>query len=226
MSSAGQIKWQLKSVSFHSYWRSLELTNAGFRADRGSIAGSFAPGNGDVCLPTDAQHLGRQDAQIKIRGYRVETNEIELALLRHPVVDQVLVLCRDNIRGDKYLAAYIVLEGSSAPGVTELRNFLKDKLPDYMIPSAFIFLESLPLTPNGKVDRSALPEPTNSRPVLDVPFVSPTGQIEEVLTPIWTLILGIREIGVHDNHFDLGGNSLTAMQVVARVEKYSACGHH
>ena len=203
------------------YWRSVELTNAEFRAEpAGSGSRIFRTGewgllSADGCL----EHLGRRDAQIKIRGYRVETKEIELALLRHPVVDQVLVLCRDNLRGDKYLAAYIVLEGSSAPGVTELRNFLKDKLPDYMIPSAFIFLESLPLTANGKVDRSALPEATNSRPVLDVPFVPPTGQIEEVLTSIWALILGIREIGVHDNHFDLGGNSLTAMQVVARVEK-------
>ena len=203
------------------YWRSLELTNGGFRAQpAGSDSRIFRTGewgrlSADGCL----EHLGRRDAQIKIRGYRVETNEIELALLRHPVVDQVLILCRDNIRGDKYLAAYIVPDKSSAPGVTELRNFLKDKLPDYMIPSAFIFLESLPLTPNGKIDRSALPEPTDSRPVLDVPLVPPTGQIEEVLTSLWSLILGIREIGVHDNHFDLGGNSLTAMQVVARVEK-------
>ncbi|MDP2601547.1 MAG: amino acid adenylation domain-containing protein [Deltaproteobacteria bacterium] len=203
------------------YWRSLELTNAGFRAERaGSDSRIFRTGewgrlSADGCL----EHLGRRDAQIKIRGYRVETNEIELALLRHPVVDQVLVLCRDNIKADKYLVAYMTGSRSPTPTVSELRSFLSEKIPEYMIPSAFVFLESFPITPNGKVDYNALPEPSTSRPALDVPFVSPTNPMEQALTAMWSEILGIDEIGVQDNHFDLGGSSLTAMQVVAQVEK-------
>jgi amino acid adenylation domain-containing protein len=203
------------------YWQNPVLTSASFQPGPSDAeshifrTGEWGRMSGDGCL----EHLGRKDAQVKIRGYRVETIETELALLRHPAAAQVLVLCRENIRGDKCLIAYLVPNGPVMPPVVELRAFLKDKIPEYMIPSAFVFLESLPITPNGKVDLNALPKSSSARPVLDAPFVPPNGPIEEVLANIWVEILGIDEVGIHDNHFDLGGNSLSAMQVVAQIEK-------
>ena len=203
------------------YWQKPDLTAAAYLLDprcpdnRSFRTGEWGRLSSDGCL----EHLGRKDAQVKIRGYRVETYETELALLHNPAVDQALVLCRENTRGDKYLAAYIILNHRPAPTVSELRIFLKQTIPDYMLPSAFVFLESLPLTPNGKIDRNALPEPSRARPALDVPFVAPQGPIEEVLANMWAEILGIDELGGHDNLFDLGGHSLSAMQIVARVEK-------
>ena len=218
---------QLGEISVRSrylspgYWQRPDLTAATYRADPSSPAnrifrtGEWGRLSPDGCL----EHLGRKDAQVKIRGYRVETYETELALLRHPAVDQVLVICRESIRGDKYLAAYIVLNRFPAPTVSELRIFLRERIPQYMIPAAFVFLEFLPLTPNGKVDRNALPEPSIARPALDVSFVAPKGSIEEILAKMWVEILGIEKVGARDNFFDLGGNSLSAMQVVARMER-------
>jgi amino acid adenylation domain-containing protein len=203
------------------YWRSPDLTGSAYHLDtadselRTFRTGEWGRISTDGCL----EHFGRRDDQVKIRGYRIEIHEAELALLQHPAVDYVLVLCLENFRGDRYLAAYIVIAGSFAPTVSELRIFLNGKIPDYMIPSVYVFMESLPLTPNGKVDRNALPKPSTGRPVLDVQFVAPRDSIEKELTELWTEILGIDEIGVYDNHFDLGGNSLTAMQVCAQVEK-------
>ena len=203
------------------YWQRPDLTPAAYRDDPNCGANRiFRTGEwGRLSLDGCLEHLGRKDAQVKIRGYRVETYETELALLRHPTVDQVLVISRESIRADKYLAAYIVLNRSSVPTVSELRIFLRERIPEYMIPSAFIFLESLPLTPNGKVDRNALPEPSMARPALDVSFLALKGPIEETLGKMWVEILGIERVGAGDNFFDLGGNSLSAMQVVARMEK-------
>jgi amino acid adenylation domain-containing protein len=203
------------------YWRDPDTTNAAYVSDlscpenRLFQTGEWGRMSADGCL----EHLGRRDTQVKIRGYRVETYETELALLRHPAVDQVLVLCRENKNADKYLIAYTTICRSPAPTVSALRSFLSDKIPEYMIPSAFVFLESFPLTQNGKVDHGALPEPHTARPALDNPFVTPTSPIEQILAQIWAEVLGIDEIGVQDNHFDLGGNSLTAMQVVAQAGK-------
>jgi len=202
------------------YWQKPDLTAAAYLLDprcpdnRIFRTGEWGRMSSDGCL----EHLGRKDAQVKIQGYRVETNEIELALLQSPAVDEAFVMCRESTRGDKYLAAYLVLNHRPCPTVSELRTFLKERIPDYMVPSAFIFLESLPLTSNGKIDRSALPEPRMARPVLDVPLVAPKGPIEEALANMWAESLGIDELGVHDNLFDLGGNSLLAMQIIARVE--------
>jgi amino acid adenylation domain-containing protein len=203
------------------YWRNPELTQAVFQLDPSDIdrrifrTGEWGQMSADGCLA----HFGRRDDRVKIRGYRIEIHEVELALLQHSAVDQALILCRDGYRGDKYLVAYIVLARFSAPTVSDLRLFLQQRIPDYMIPSVFVFLESLPLTPNGKVDRGALPEPSKARPALGAEFVAPRDPTEEVLTKLWGEILGIDDIGVLDNHFDLGGNSLTAMQVCAHVEK-------
>ena len=203
------------------YWQRPDLTVAAYRADPNSPAdrlfrtGEWGRLSSDGCL----EHLGRKDAQVKIRGYRVETYETELALLRHPAVNEVLVVPRESKRGDRYLAAYIVLNGFPAPSVSELRIFVRERIPEYMIPSSFVFLRTLPLTPNGKVDRNALPEPSMTRPALDVSFVAPKGPMEEMLAKIWVEILDVERVGTRDNFFDLGGNSLSAMQVVARMEK-------
>jgi amino acid adenylation domain-containing protein len=205
------------------YWHKPDLTSAVFLLDptcpdnRLYRTGEWGRMSSDGCL----EHLGRKDAQVKIQGYRIEISEIELALLQHPAVEEAVVTCRESTNGEKYLAAYIILNLNHRPPptVSELRVFLRERIPHYMVPSAFVFLESLPLTPNGKIDRHALPEPTAARPVLDVPFVPPKGPIEEVLVNIGAEILGIDELGVHDNLFDVGGNSLLAVQIVARVEK-------
>jgi amino acid adenylation domain-containing protein len=203
---------------FTGYWRNSALTDATFGRDKGVSnrrifrTGEWGRMSADGCL----QHLGRRDSRVKIRGYRIETFEIELALLGNPVVEQTMIECRESASGDTYLIAYIV--PARTVSVSEIRRFLKDRIPDYMIPSSFIFLDSFPITPNGKIDRKALPEPNKARPLLDVQFIEPTGAIEEVLASIWRDVLEIDEIGTQDNFFDIGGNSLTAMQVVAQVE--------
>jgi amino acid adenylation domain-containing protein len=203
------------------YWKKPDLTSAAFLPSgsdpdvRIFRTGEWGRMASDGCL----EHLGRKDAQIKIRGYRVEAHETESALLKHPAVDQVLVLSRENPIGDKFLVAYIVAGPASSPTVSMLRKFLEQRIPNYMVPSAFVFLESLPFTPNGKVDRAALPDPSAVRPVLDTPFVIPRDHQEHALASIWGEILALNELGVHDNFFDLGGTSILAMQLVFHVEK-------
>ena len=203
------------------YWKKPDLTSAAFLTSgsdpdmRIFRTGEWGRMASDGCL----EHLGRKDAQIKIRGYRVETYETESALLKHPAVDQVLVLSRENPIGDKFLVAYIVADPASSPTVSMLRKFLEQRIPNYMVPSAFVFLQSLPFTPNGKVDRAALPDPSAVRPVLDTPFVIPRDHQEHALANIWGEILALNELGVRDNFFDLGGTSILAMQLVFHVEK-------
>jgi amino acid adenylation domain-containing protein len=202
------------------YWKKPDLTSAAFLPNSGDPdmrifrTGEWGRIASDGCL----EHFGRKDAQIKIRGYRIETYETESALLKHPAVDQVIVLSRENPFGDKFLVAYIVADPAFSPTVGMLRRFLERRIPNYMVPSAFVFLQSLPFTPNGKVDRTALPEPSAARPVLDTAFVIPRDHQEEALAEIWSEILGINELGVHDNFFDLGGTSILAMQLVFRLE--------
>ena len=165
------------------------------------------------------EFLGRIDHQIKIRGYRIELGEIESVLEQHPAVRETVVVAGEDKRGNMRLVAYIVLHHRSTISTNELRNFLKDKLPDYMIPSAFVVLDSLPLTPSGKVDRKALPEPGPERPVAKDSYVAPRTPIENVLAGIWCEILGLKEVGIHDNFFELGGHSLLATQVISRLRK-------
>jgi amino acid adenylation domain-containing protein len=164
----------------------------------------------------NVEFLGRADHQVKVRGYRVELGEIEAMLSTHAGVRQALVtVCRDQ-SGDERVVAYVV---SSPISQDELRDFLKQKLPDYMVPSAFVFLKSLPLTPNGKVDRAALPAPEDTRPDLQKVFVAPRTPVEKQLAGIWASLLKVSAVGVHDNFFDLGGHSLLATQVVSRMRK-------
>jgi len=149
------------------------------------------------------EFLGRIDHQVKIRGFRVELGEIEAVLGQHSAVQETVVLAREDIPGDKRLAAYVVPHNERAPAISELRDFLKKELPDYMVPSAFVMLDALPLTPNGKVDRRALPAPDTARPELEKTFVTPRTAAEEVLAGIWTKVLGLERVGVHDDFFEL-----------------------
>ena len=163
------------------------------------------------------EFLGRIDNQVKIRGFRIELGEIETVLAHHPSIQQAVVLAREDTPGDKRLVAYVVTTNGSTISTHDLRSFLQHKLPDYMVPSAFVFLESLPLTPNGKIDRKALPAPDHSRPELDDTFAAPRTPVEEILANIWAVVLNLDGVGIHDNFFHLGGHSLLATQVVSRV---------
>jgi acyl carrier protein len=184
------------------------------------------------------EFLGRIDNQVKIRGYRIELGEIESVLNQHAAVRESVVIADarlsselsehgnrntksgpadENPQSERRLVAYAVVNDNPAPSINDLRNFLKAKLPDYMIPSAFVFLESLPLTPNGKVDRKALAVPDHARPELDAIYVRPRNPVEELLAEIWAEVLRIERIGIHDNFFDLGGHSLLATQVTSRL---------
>jgi amino acid adenylation domain-containing protein len=163
------------------------------------------------------EYLGRLDHQVKIRGFRIELGEIEAVLAQHPAVRESTVLAHEDSSGDKRLDAYFVPLNGSAPGNDELRRFLQTRLPEPMLPSAFIALDALPLTPNGKIDRRALPAPDNNRPLLEKEYVAPRTPVEEALAAIWAEVLNLDRVGVHDNFFDLGGHSLLATQLVSRV---------
>ncbi|WP_442936453.1 non-ribosomal peptide synthase/polyketide synthase [Nostoc sp.] len=162
------------------------------------------------------EYLGRIDNQVKIRGFRIELGEIEAALSQHKDVQTSVVIVREDIPGDKRLVSYIVLQPEQTPTVKELRSFLKERLPEYMVPSAIVILESLPLTSNGKVDRRALPAPEPSGTLSDK-YVAPRTPLEEILAQIWVQVLKIELVGRHDNFFTLGGHSLLATQLVSRV---------
>jgi amino acid adenylation domain-containing protein len=162
------------------------------------------------------EFLGRIDDQVKIRGYRIELGEIESVLCQHSGVREAVVVAREDVPGDKRLVAYLVAASQNC-SVSELRDFLKAKLPEHMIPSAFMFLEALPLMSNGKVDRKTLPVPDQIRPELEESFVAPRTAVEEILAEIWAELLKVERVGVHDNFFDLGGHSLLAAQLISRV---------
>lgn len=167
----------------------------------------------------DVQPLGRADRQVKVRGYRIELAEIEAALREHHLVNDITVAAKDNGTGQKKIVAYIVPR-ETPPTASELNNFLKKRLPDYMIPSAFMMLESIPLTPNGKIDWRALPDADGSRPELETGFVAPRTPEQSMIAQIWSEVLGVERIGIHDNFFHLGGHSLLAMQVMSRAQDY------
>ncbi|MCC6177442.1 MAG: amino acid adenylation domain-containing protein, partial [Chloroflexi bacterium] len=164
------------------------------------------------------EYLGRLDQQVKIRGFRIEPGEIEAALTRHPAVREAAVVARDDQPSGKRLVAYVVSEGSGA-SAAELRGYVGLRLPDYMIPAAFVYLDALPLLSNGKLDRRALPTPEVPRPDLGDDYVAPRTPTEEKLAEIWTRVLGIEGVGIHDSFFDLGGDSILSMQVVARARQ-------
>ena len=172
----------------------------------GDLARRLADGN--------LEFLGRLDQQVKVRGFRIELGEVEAALRQHPAVQQAVVLAREDVPGESLLVAYLV--APAAPPASEWRRFLREKLPDYMIPSAFLLLPGLPLTPNGKLDRNARPAPDRARPLAEEAFVAPRTSAEKMLAGIWAEVLGVERVGAHDNFFDLGGHSLKATRVLAR----------
>ena len=165
------------------------------------------------------EFLGRIDNQVKIRGFRIELGEVESTLSQYPAVRQCAVIARIDTDSDKRLVAYIVADQQQKPTTDELRRFLKQKLPDYMVPSAFVFSDALPLTPNGKIDRRALPAPDQLKQKPASTFVPPSDDLEIQLTKIWENVLGKKPLGVKDNFFDLGGHSLLAVRLFAQIEK-------
>ncbi|KZL47817.1 non-ribosomal peptide synthetase [Nodularia spumigena CENA596] len=164
------------------------------------------------------EFIGRIDTQVKLRGFRIELAEIEAVLNQHPDIQQVVVIAREDELGKKLLVAYLVAQDNVLTP-SNLRNFLKSKLPDYMIPAAFVFLENLPLTPNGKINRRALPIPDTSQRNLEVDFVPPSTDTEQELADIWQEVLKLKQVGINDNFFELGGHSLLATQAISRLRE-------
>jgi amino acid adenylation domain-containing protein len=165
------------------------------------------------------EYLGRYDHQVKVRGFRIELGEIEAALLEHHSLSEAVALVRQGADDEKYIAAYVVPAHQPALTAGELRAWLKERLPEYMVPSAWVYLEHLPLTASGKLDRASLPEPERGRPDLASLFVAPRTAIEEMLTEIFADILSLERAGIDDNFFELGGHSLLATRVVTRIRK-------
>jgi amino acid adenylation domain-containing protein/non-ribosomal peptide synthase protein (TIGR01720 family) len=167
----------------------------------------------------EIEYLGRIDHQVKVRGFRIELGEIEAVLSQHPAVRETVVVVREDEPGSKRLVAYAVLHPEQTLTITELRRFLDEKLPNYMVPTALVMLEELPLTPNGKVDRRTLPAPDTARPESESTFVPPRTPVEEVLAGIWSDVLRREPIGVHDNFFELGGDSILSLQIIFRANQ-------
>ena len=165
------------------------------------------------------EFLGRVDNQLKIRGFRIELREIEAALNAHPAVRESVVMAREDAGGDRRLIAYLSAESSPESSTGKIRRFLKDLLPEYMIPSSFVFLDTFPLTPNGKIDRAALPDPQGPGRDCEAPLIAPRNEIERSITDVWKAILGAEEIGVYDNFFDLGGHSLSMVRAHRRLQE-------
>ncbi|MGA9545929.1 MAG: amino acid adenylation domain-containing protein [Candidatus Sulfotelmatobacter sp.] len=167
----------------------------------------------------DIECLGRIDHQVKLRGFRIELGDIESALRQHRGVNDTVVVAREDTPGDKRLVAYFVPSQEAPPTVGELRDFLKEKLPEYMVPSAFVALEAMPLTPNGKVNRRALPAPEQTSLAPSESFASPRNGLEFQLVTIWENVLEVRPIGIRHSFFELGGNSLVAVRLMQRIEQ-------
>jgi amino acid adenylation domain-containing protein len=161
--------------------------------------------------------LGRWDFQVKLRGFRIEPGEIEALLAQRPEVARCVVVVREDRPGDKRLVAYVVLALNASFDPATVRQDLRQKLPDYMVPTAFVVMDELPLTPNRKVDRQALPAPASETAAADMDYAPPTNPYEETLCAIWAELLGVPRVGIHDNFFDLGGHSLLAVRVLARI---------
>lgn len=207
------------------YWNRPELTNERFifnpfknyqlESERlyktGDLARYLPDGN--------IEYIGRVDYQVKIRGYRIEIGEIENVLSLHPQVRESVILVRTDNNSEKQLVAYITYN-SEKPTLTSLRDFLKEKLPDFMIPAAFVMLEALPLTPSGKVDRKALPKPDISHFIEINEIVAPRNEVEAQLVKIWSEILNLPQIGIKDNFFALGGDSLKALHLISKIEQH------
>ncbi len=213
----GEIAIRSRYIS-PGYWRQPDLTRDKFRTDGGEER-TFLSGDRGIMLPDGLlYHAGRKDFQVKIRGNRLEIGEVETALRAvDGIREAVVVTQRQGI--DIRLIAYLVPAGKPAPSISSLRRALAEKLPEHMIPSAFVVLDAMPLTSNGKVDRRALPEPEQRCSELRVDYVAPRTPVEETLARIWADAIGLAHVGIHDNFFELGGHSLLAIQIVSQVIK-------
>ncbi|AUB41617.1 Glutamate-1-semialdehyde aminotransferase [Nostoc flagelliforme CCNUN1] len=215
------------------YWRNEASTKSSFIPNPFITNAKPLPGTdidfiyktGDLgrWLPDgNIEFLGRIDHQVKIRGFRIEVGEIETLLTKHPEIQESVIAVKEDDLCEKRLVAYVVPkqnELSTNELASKLRKFLQPKLPDYMIPSAFVLLEALPLTPNGKIDRRALPAPNWSQRTLEQNYISPRTPVEEIIANAWTQVLGLKQVGVNDNFFDLGGHSLLATQLISRLRQ-------
>lgn len=216
--TTGQLVVQSRYLSL-GYWGKSELTAAKFLPDpeggdqRLYLTGDLARMTADGCFI----HVGRKDLQVKIRGYRVNINELEKLMLAHPGVKHVAVLSQTKQNDEPYLVAYYATTKDAMPTAAQLRIYLNERVPDYMIPSAFIKLDVLPTAPSGKVDRCAITAMTNVEIEHDSFFVAARTPIEEKVAEIWRGILGTQRVGVYDNFLELGGHSLNAFQIIARV---------
>ena len=201
------------------YWRRPELTQTVFLADpEGGDARLYRTGDlGRLRPDGDLEHLGRRDAQVKIRGQRVELQEIELALLALPTIQHAAVVVREPSPGELRLVAYLAPTEWPGPSSSDLRHTLQEHLPAHMIPNRFMMLPALPRTAQGKVDRRALPEPDWQHPERTCAMVAPRTPVEENLARLWSDVLSVEQIGVHDTFFALGGHSLLATRLVSRV---------
>ena len=164
----------------------------------------------------DLDFVGRADDQVKIRGFRIELAEVAQALASHAGVREAAAAAK-TIGGDRRLVAYVVVKEIGAPNANQMRNHLRERVPDHMIPSSFVFMDRIPLGGNGKVDRKLLPLPDPVRPKLDTEYEEPRGELELAIAQIWSDLLGLAPVGVHDHFRDLGGDSLLAVQVVSRI---------
>ncbi|MGA9773578.1 MAG: amino acid adenylation domain-containing protein [Blastocatellia bacterium] len=161
--------------------------------------------------------IGRADHQVKVRGFRIELEEIEATLLEHSQVREAVVAAANNHEGQKRIVAYLTAEDGASLTTSQMHGYLKERVPQYMIPSAFVILDKFPLTPNGKVNRRALPDPGEARPALQATFAPPATFVESTLARIWADVLGLDRIGIHDNFFELGGDSILSIRIIARL---------
>ncbi len=235
-----------KVMSYEETFRRNVCTEENSSIQNSKLSRLYKTGDVARYLPNgDIEYISRIDNQVKIRGFRIELGEIEVLLAKRPEIREIAVIVREDVPGDKRLVAYIVPNQDQTPTINDLRDFLEHKLPKFMIPSAFVTLDALPLTPNGKVDRRALlgydvpsdfvslgttPQagngkvdsralPHTSRISLDTGFDAPSNPTEEILVAIWAEVLGLKQIGIHDNFFALGGHSLLAMRLFNEIEK-------
>jgi amino acid adenylation domain-containing protein len=190
------------------------MNDAGDRVYKTGDLGRYLP-DGSV------EYVGRTDRQMKIRGFRIELGEIEAVLGQHPAVQGCVVIAREDTPGEPRLVAYVLPNESPELSMGELRSFLKSKLPEYMVPAAFVVLHALPLTPNGKVNYQALPVPHDLSLDLQNPYTAPRSSVEKQLADIWAKLLGLERVGIHDDFFDLGGHSLLATRVLTRMRQIS-----
>jgi amino acid adenylation domain-containing protein len=204
------------------YWRDEAKTAASFVRDPRTGERLYRTGDRGRILPDgNIEFLGRSDLQLKIRGYRVEPGEIEARLLIHPDVAATVVIARPDASGEKRLIAYITAAAEAAPTAESLRAHIAAALPDYMVPTAYVLLDALPLTPNGKIDVRALPAPDATAPTRSCE--APEGETEEALAEIWRTLLVVDRVGRTDDFFELGGNSLMAVRLIARIRDGMDC---